>query len=174
MLHRDLPPFEPYPDNGQDSSTALPAQCTAAKAKSTTPSIETRHEEQKIRQSTEYNNIVVAFKENYIEKSRGNHYYKKVFFWTVTSILFAIVGGFVLLCLVLLLTQARWELTLPFMDGYTVVIDAENNIGAILSVAGGGAATVIVALLKLPKIIAEHLFPLNEDRDMADIIRATK
>lgn|GEM_PF-6408867 len=138
--------------------------------------VELQNAIEKNKQTAQYTEIISEFKENYKHRSKKNRKYKHIFFWTIIGVLVAIVGSFVLLCFMLLLTQTRWEFALPTAGGdmFPVVIEVESNIETILAIAGTGAATVIVALLKLPKIIAEHLFPLNEDRDMADIIRATK
>jgi len=101
-----------------------------------------------------YTEIVAAFKINYIEKSRRNRRYKAIFFYAVITILGFIVLGFAALCVGLLLHADRWEVILPVM--------------------GGGVATVIVALLKLPQIVAKHLFPRGEDNIIVELINTLK
>ena len=109
---------------------------------------------EKEKQDEHYTGIVEAFKTNYINKRDDNRDYKYIFFWVTIGTLVVIVASFVALCIGLLLHAERWTIVLPVM--------------------GGGAATVIVALLKLPQIIAKHLFPLNEDAAMVKLIKALK
>jgi hypothetical protein len=101
-----------------------------------------------------YTQIVEAFKQNYIAKSKKNHVYKAVFFYAVIAILAFIVLGFAMLCVGLLVAQSHWEVVLPVM--------------------GGGVTTVVVALLKLPQIVAKHLFPRGEDKIIVELIHTLK
>lgn len=139
-----------HAENMQEQEAPLPSSFECADF----PSVDAPKRSETDKQSEHYTEIVEAFKKNYIDKRDANRRYKCVFFWVTIGILMVVVGGFAALCVGLLLHADRWMVVLPVM--------------------AGGAATVIVALLKLPKIIAEHLFPLNEDQAMVDLIKALK
>jgi len=105
------------------------------------------------KQDKHITDILEAFKNYYEIKSEDNHQYKKIFFFVVMIILGLITLGFLLAGAALLFT-AQWQVA--------------------ASVMGGGAVTLVIALLKLPEIIATHLFPLEEDKVIVDLVKALK
>ena len=105
------------------------------------------------KQDAQFTQIVEAFKSYYQKKSADNHTYKKIFFYLTMLILLVIAAGFVAVC-VCLVWAAKWQIAVP--------------------IAGAGAAAIVTALLKLPEIIATHLFPLKEDQVIVDLVKALK
>ena len=101
-----------------------------------------------------YTDIVNAFKTYYVKKSEANHCYKKIFFYVIIGVLALIVLIFGAVSILLLLQSQRWE-----------------SVAVVMS---GGTVTIVTALLKLPKIIAEHLFPKGEDQVIVDLVKALK
>ena len=106
------------------------------------------------KQDAEFTEIVRAFKTYYQIKSTENHRYKKIFFWMVVAILFIITVGFALACVSLARNMAGWQISVPVM--------------------GSGAVTIVVALIKLPEIIATHLFPEAEDQMIVELVKVLK
>ena len=98
--------------------------------------------------------IMQAIRMHYTRKNEDNTRYKKVFFWVVITILLAITAGFIAICVSLFFYADRWQIVIPVM--------------------GGGAITVVTALLKLPEIIANYLFPKAEDQALVDLVKALK
>ena len=98
--------------------------------------------------------IMQAITLHYKQKTADNQRYKKVFFWVVIAILLAITAGFIAVCVSLFFYADRWQVVIPVM--------------------GGGAITVVTALLKLPEIIATYLFPKAEDQALVDLVKVLK
>ena len=109
---------------------------------------------QKRLQEKEYTEILILFKNNYQQKTKDNHCYKSILFSSIMATLGLILISFVALCIVLLFHPELWRVVVPII--------------------GGSGATMVVALLKLPEIIAKHLFPLDEDKHMVELIKAIK
>ena len=64
-------------------------------------------------------------------------------------------GGIVVVSLIALITIARKETT------------SLSDVAVVLSSMAG----IISAIIILPKIIAEHLFPTNEDEHMIEMVK---
>lgn len=109
-------------------------------------------------QDEEYNNrnklytqLMAAYIENYKKKERTKGIYKCIFF-VVTLLLFLAI----IVCgLIGIVTLSI------FGDG-----DLANVGIAIANIAG-----IISALIVLPRIIAEHLFPTNEESNMLEMVK---
>lgn len=54
---------------------------------------------------------------------------------------------------------------------FFIVVNKANSSLTDISVVGGAIASVISSIIILPKIIAEHLFPTNEDENMIDMVK---
>lgn len=88
--------------------------------------------------------------------------YKKIFFWAVMGILFALAAVF------LYSVHGAFEVMKALPDTKDK-IPMENIVGAAAAVISS-SVTVLAAVLKLPKIIAEYLFNPEEDKGMAQVI----
>ena len=128
----------------------------AIEAKDTTLNIAV--EQQQRERDKEYDERNVLYTEllrNYIasyeDKDGEKRKYKKVFFWVTIVILILIVVA----CLFFI-----WIIIVVGKDNYT-------EIGAII----GSVVGIITALIAIPKIIAEHLFPVNEESNMIDMVK---
>lgn len=87
----------------------------------------------------------------YEKKERAKTVYKGIFF-AVTILLFFGIEACCLIGIVYLSIRgnSNWE-----------------NVGLII----GNAAGIVSTLIILPKIIAEHLFPTNEENNMIDMVK---
>lgn len=109
-------------------------------------------------QDVEYsrrNQLYTVLLDNYIDvygkKEKAKAVYKGIFF-TATMLLFLLVVGICLYGMYTLSTQGDGNLA---------------NVGiAIANMAG-----IVSALIVLPKIIAEHLFPVNEESNMIGMVK---
>lgn len=88
--------------------------------------------------------------------------YKKIFFWAVMGILFALAAVF------LYSVYSAFEVMKALPDTKEN-IPMENIAGAAAAVISS-SVTVLAAVLKLPEIIAEYLFNPEEDKGMAQVI----
>lgn len=88
--------------------------------------------------------------------------YKKIFFWAIMGILFALAAVF------LYSVHSAFEVMKALPDTKDN-IPMENIIGAAAAVISS-SVTVLAGVLKLPKIIAEYLFNPEEDKGMAQVI----
>lgn len=98
-----------------------------------------------------YTELLRNYIASYEDKDNEKRRYKKVFFWVTIVILCLIVVA----CLVFI--------------GIIIVVGKDNytEIGAII----GSVIGIITALIAIPKIIAEHLFPVNEESNMIDMVK---
>ena len=85
-------------------------------------------------------------------KNQINKFYKKVFFWVVV-VAFAVI----------VLT--------PIAATFIVLFKGFTETSAIVALVGS-AAGAIPAVIVLPKIIAQHLFPTDEDKNMIDLVKS--
>ena len=107
------------------------------------------------KQNAQFTEIVQAFKTYYQKKSADNHFFKRIFFWAVIALLLLIAAGFAWVCYELTRNHGGdWKTALP--------------------VAAGSAVALVTALLKLPEIIATHLFPVGEDKVIVELVTALK
>ncbi len=93
---------------------------------------------------------------NYIEQSKEkadkNVEYKQAFFYIVMAAF----------CLMILL---------PLVAIIIVAIRGDNNATAIVALSTS-AVSILSAIIILPKIIAKHLFPTDEDKNMIDLVKS--
>ena len=97
-----------------------------------------------------YTKLLDCYIEFYCGKSKRNKCYKKTFFYSI-------LGTFLLIIL-----ATMTFITILALRGDTTIED----IGIVAS----GAAGMVSALIILPKIIAEHLFPKDEDKNMIGLV----
>lgn len=113
---------------------------------------------QSIDQDIEYdkrNNLYTDLLNNYIQVYRSKEKVKSIYkaiFFVVTMILFC---GIVITCLISMIMLSIYG------DGNLA------NVGIAISNVAGIVSTLIV----LPKIIAEHLFPVNEESNMIGMVK---
>lgn len=88
----------------------------------------------------------------YDAKTNVNAVYKNIFFY-VTIVLLCVM---ILIPLLLLFTIAR----------------KETSSAADIAVVIGSVAGIVSSIMVLPKIIAEHLFPANEDVHINDLVKS--
>ncbi len=98
-----------------------------------------------------YTKLLSKYIDQSESKAADNRFLKKCFFWAIVSILGAIVIG---IAVVFIIMAAK---------------GAESVVNGILAV--GGTGSLVSAILVLPKIIAEYLFPKNEEQYMLDIVQ---
>lgn len=103
------------------------------------------------RRNSLYSDLLSNYIQVYRKKEKAKSVYKGIFF-SVTMLLFCCVVAICLYGMYTLSTQGGGNLA---------------NVGiAIANIAG-----IVSALIVLPKIIAEHLFPVNEESNMIDMVK---
>lgn len=98
-----------------------------------------------------YADLLEAYIDVYNSKAAWNKWFKLAFF----AISLLIFGGIVVVSLIVLITIARKNTT------------SLSDVAVALSSMAG----IISAIIILPKIIAEHLFPTNEDEHMIEMVK---
>lgn len=98
-----------------------------------------------------YSGLLEKYIEIYAKKERMKMWYRGIFFG-VTMVLFAAIIFGCLDCIKIMLKVGNSDVT---------------NISAAVSSAAGIIATIII----LPKIIAEHLFPTDEEEKMLEMVK---
>ncbi len=98
-----------------------------------------------------YTDLLSSYIAIYTEKAKQKDEYKLVFF-IITMVLF-----------ILLVAVGIGIISYVAVSGTGSISD----IGAV----AGGVAGIISALLVVPKIIAEHLFPVDEERTMIEMVK---
>lgn len=86
------------------------------------------------------------------DKAEANAKYKAKFFY-ITMIAFCVLVGVPLIAILL-----------------TVII-GNSNVAVIVALSSG-AISILSAIIVLPKIIAQHLFPTDEDKNMIDLVKS--
>lgn len=99
-----------------------------------------------------YSDLLELYIEEYENKSKWKKGYKLAFFVVVMFCFFGIIGASL----------------------YAIIIVAQKDDPSLydLGTIIGSVAGIISSLVVLPKIIAEHLFPTDEDRNMNDILKS--
>jgi len=64
--------------------------------------------------------------------------------------------------------------TCSFIAALFLSLFLDVNTHVVWAVMSGGAATTIIALFKIPEIIAKYLFPLEEDKTILELIKTLK
>lgn len=98
-----------------------------------------------------YSDMLQHYLEAHKSKAKSNKRFKFFFFWITMLILMALVGAPI---------AAMIIFALKSQIGY-------KEIALVIS----GIPGIISAIIVLPKIIAEHLFPTNEDSNMIDLVK---
>lgn len=113
---------------------------------------------QKREQDEEYNkrnNLYTELLENYIQiykkKEKNKSIYKFLFFFT-TMLLFS---GIIIVC---------------GYNMYNISVHGDPG-GASVGIALSNVIGIVSTLIVLPKIIAEHLFPTNEENNMIGMVK---
>lgn len=105
-----------------------------------------------VRRNELYSNLLEKYIEAYESKSKWKKWYKLAFFIAVLCCFMGIIGA----SLYAIIIVAQKESPGPY------------DIGAVI----GSVAGIVSSLVVLPKIIAEHLFPTDEDKNMNDILKS--
>lgn len=98
-----------------------------------------------------YTVLLKSYIASYEEKDKEKRKYKKVFFYVAIGILCLII----IACLLLI----------------GMVIGKEKGNYADIGAVAGSVVGIITALIAIPKVIAEHLFPVNEESNMIDMVK---
>lgn len=98
-----------------------------------------------------YTDLLKHYIGSYKSKSRWKRWYKCVYF---------VVVVLVFLCIVLYCLDSIRNISLK-----------NSSSLADVGVTAGGFGAILSAILVIPKIIAEHLFPSNEDANMIDMVK---
>lgn len=98
-----------------------------------------------------YSTLLEKYISIYERKEKAKAGYKCVFFW-ITIVLFVAIVGSCLYSIIMLQTSTNSDLT---------------NIGVALTNVAGIISTIII----LPRIIADHLFPTNEESNMLEMVK---
>ena len=103
------------------------------------------------RRDESYTKLMKEYIDNYQRKAKANRIYKGIFFGVTV---FAMIS-LIILPLIILAYMA-----------FTHVFNFES-----IAVVLGSVASILTAVIILPKIIAEHLFPTNEDEHMIGMVK---
>lgn len=98
-----------------------------------------------------YTKLLHHYIETSEQKTRRNRKYKLSFFIIVMTVF----------CVLILS---------PIFAMFVVIFKNTTNTVAIVSMASG-AISIVSAIIVLPKIIAKHLFPADEDKNMIDLVK---
>lgn len=125
-----------------------------AEDKNLNNAVASQNQEQDIeydRRNKLYTELLNTYIKIYNGKEKAKSIYKAIFF-TVTMFLFF---GIISICL------------------YSMYMLSKHGNGSLanIGVAISNVAGIVSTLIILPKIIAEHLFPVNEESNMIDMVR---
>lgn len=98
-----------------------------------------------------YSELLSYYISSYRSKDFWKKWYKAIFFTVI-------MASF--LCIIVFSLGSIW-----------IISQKEDTKIADIGVMIGGFSSVLAALLIIPKIIAEHLFPSNEDAHMIDMVK---
>lgn len=98
-----------------------------------------------------YSELLEKYISSYENKAKCNKIYKLVFFIISLVVFLGIIAA-------------------SFIS-FFIVVNKLNPSLTDFSVVFGAASSVISSIIILPKIIAEHLFPTNEDENMIDMVK---
>ena len=104
----------------------------------------------KKRRDNAYADLVVAYKDHYINKATSNQILKKWFFGLTFGILFLLIVGIIVFTIFLLKSNQGEDTAL---------------VGIVSAIIG-----LISSIIILPSIMARYLFPKNEDEYIKDMI----
>ncbi|MBQ8836417.1 MAG: hypothetical protein IJ002_03010 [Clostridia bacterium] len=109
--------------------------------------------EQYDRRDTLYSDLLDRYIKVYKSKAAWNKWYKLAFF-VIAMLIFI---GIVVVSLLALLIAA--------------IMANDQNVVSTVIIAIGSMSGIISSIIVLPKIIAEHLFPTNEDENMIGMVK---
>lgn len=146
----------------KDTLPEIEQDLQKSKAPSDNERIDQNHFEYVERQTSEYglqydnrDKLYTRLLDHYITttetKNERNRAYKAIFFW-FTMIAFALLIIF------------------PFASIIVIAFTDPTDVTAIATIASG-VISAISAVIILPKIIAVHLFPTDEDKNMIDLVK---
>lgn len=98
-----------------------------------------------------YTSLLSQYIDTYCEKAKAKSFYKAWFFWIV-------MGAFILINALCLLSIV----IISLKSDVTV-----QDLGIVISSSSG----IFSSLIIIPKIIAEHLFPKDEDVNMIGMVK---
>ena len=99
-----------------------------------------------------YTSLLSAYISSSKSKTAWNKVYKCIFFAATMLILIALVG-------------------FPIAITIIIVTKEQSNLAVDLAALAGSVIGIISAIIVLPKIIAQHLFPTNEDQHMIELVK---
>lgn len=70
----------------------------------------------------------------------------------------------------IVMTVFCFMIFIPLLAILIVAIRGDNNVTAIIALSSS-AVSILSAIIILPKIIAQHLFPTDEDKNMIDLVK---
>ncbi len=98
-----------------------------------------------------YSQLLDCYKNNVVKKLDKNLFFKQFFFWMITVSFITIVA----VSLGLLISA---------------VFFIKDSVTAIITVVGA-LSSILSTMIVLPRIIAEHLFPQNEDSAIIELVK---
>lgn len=98
-----------------------------------------------------YSSLLEKYITIYEKKEKAKAWYK-LFFFMITIILFIAIVGACLYSIIMMQTSTNSDIT---------------NIGVAITNIAGIISTIII----LPRIIADHLFPTNEESNMLEMVK---
>lgn len=97
-----------------------------------------------------YSNMLEHYLDVHTSKARWNTWFKLVFFTVIMLVFLVLIcAPMAAIVIIALKEDVNWE-----------------HVALVVS----GLAGIITSIMVLPKIIAEHLFPTNEDQNMIGIV----
>lgn len=104
-----------------------------------------------LRRDELYSDLLEHYIDTNIDKTHRNITYKCAFFWIAMSIFIVLTVAPIVLLIIIACKNTRYT----------------SDIAVVLGAVGGLISSIII----IPKIIAEHLFPTNEDSNMIDMVK---
>lgn len=98
-----------------------------------------------------YSDLLDNYIASYKSKTARNKVYKLIFYIVTMFSFVALIGGAV--------------------TALIIAACSDAEIGGKITIAVGSIATVLSTIIVLPKIIAVHLFPTCEDKDMIELVK---
>lgn len=147
QIKTDIPESERHRLTQKDITKRLDSKKIQAKSEKEV----SRYGMQYDRRDKAYSKLLENYIDIYNRKAKANSIYKLFFFIVTILMMIALVGFPIAFMLIMAIRgDYRWE-----------------AVGVIV----GGVASMITAVIVLPKIIAEHLFPTKEDENMIEMVK---
>lgn len=100
-----------------------------------------------------YTDLLLDYIKSYNSKRKWNTWYKLAFF-IISMLAFAVIIGGSIVALIIAALKI-----------------SDAAVWSVIAVAISGVASTISSIIVLPKIIANHLFPTEEDKNMIDMVK---